>query len=177
VYDKSGAGGENKNSRASAEVPGVHFYGFRQIEENPVFYALADAFILPSSWEEWGLVVNEAMACSLPVIVSQTVGCAEDLLAAGLPPGLADLRLDPPVKLVPGLRQNGFVFDPGSPESLAAALADLTTHPQLGSTMGQASRQIVQTVSCDVFAENALRAAQVALGEDPALLPAVAPCM
>lgn len=58
----------------------VFFYGFRQIEENPVFYALAEAFILPSLKEEWGLVVNEAMACSLPVIVSRTAGCAEDLL-------------------------------------------------------------------------------------------------
>ena len=58
----------------------VFFYGFRQIEENPVFYALAEAFVLPSLKEEWGLVVNEAMACSLPVIVSRTAGCAEDLL-------------------------------------------------------------------------------------------------
>ncbi|MFM8885357.1 MAG: glycosyltransferase, partial [Chthoniobacterales bacterium] len=56
----------------------VFLYGFRQIEENPVFYALAEAFILPSLKEEWGLVVNEAMACSLPVIVSRTAGCAED---------------------------------------------------------------------------------------------------
>src|SRR5262249_55512462 len=61
-------------------TPGVHFYGFRQIEENPVFYALADAFILPSLWEEWGLVVNEAMACGLPVVVSEKAGCVEDLL-------------------------------------------------------------------------------------------------
>jgi len=58
----------------------VFFYGFRQIEENPVFYSLAEAFVLPSLKEEWGLVVNEAMASGLPVIVSRTAGCAEDLL-------------------------------------------------------------------------------------------------
>ena len=58
----------------------VFFYGFRQIEENPVFYALAEAFVLPSLKEEWGLVVNEAMAAGLPVIVSRTAGCAEYLV-------------------------------------------------------------------------------------------------
>src|SRR5262249_11541271 len=66
-------------------APGVHFYGFRQIDENPVFYALADAFVLPSHWEEWGLVVNEAMAAGLPVVVSCRAGCAEDLLGHGWP--------------------------------------------------------------------------------------------
>ena len=60
----------------------VFYYGFRQIEENPVFYALAEAFVLPSLKEEWGLVVNEAMAAGLPVIVSHTAGCAEDLVPA-----------------------------------------------------------------------------------------------
>ena len=81
IYDKTSSNSENKNNKDT--LPGVHFYGFRQIEENPVFYALADAFILPSLWEEWGLVVNEAMAAGLPVVVSETAGCAEDLLKPG----------------------------------------------------------------------------------------------
>jgi glycosyltransferase involved in cell wall biosynthesis len=72
------------NTEHSVENHGgaVFFYGFRQIEENAVFYALAEAFVLPSLYEEWGLVVNEAMAAGLPVIVSRTAGCAEDLLPA-----------------------------------------------------------------------------------------------
>ncbi len=166
VYDKSEAGGKISIVQAPTTAPGVHFYGFRQIDENPLFYALAEAFILPSSWEEWGLVVNEAMACSLPVVVSETVGCAEDLLVPGSPPGLADLRLDPPLKMVSGLRQNGFVFHPDSPAALTAALNDLSLHPELREAMGQASRQIVETFSCEAFAENALRAAHAALGEE-----------
>ena len=62
---------------------GVHFFGFRQIDVNPTFFALAEAFIMPSLWEEWGLVVNEALACSTPVIVSANAGCAEDLVLEG----------------------------------------------------------------------------------------------
>jgi len=167
VYDKSRVGGEKPTSQAPATTPGVHFYGFRQIDENPLFYALAEAFILPSSREEWGLVVNEAMACGLPVVVSETVGCAEDLLVAGSPSGLAELRIEPPLTMISGLRQNGFVFPPDSSEALAGALNDLSLHPELRELMGQAGRQIVETVSCDVFAMNALRAARAALGEEP----------
>jgi len=85
VYDKTQCGLKAESrANGSDAPPGVHFYGFRQIEDNPVFYALADVFILPSLWEEWGLVVNEAMACGLPVVVSETVGSAEDLLPANL---------------------------------------------------------------------------------------------
>ena len=65
---------------SAAQGGAVYFYGFRQIEENAIFYALAEAFVLPSLKEEWGLVVNEAMAAGLPVIVSRTAGCAEDLV-------------------------------------------------------------------------------------------------
>ena len=70
----------NTENSVESDRGAVYFYGFRQIEENPVFYALAEVFVLPSLKEEWGLVVNEAMAAGLPVIVSRTAGCAEDLL-------------------------------------------------------------------------------------------------
>jgi glycosyltransferase involved in cell wall biosynthesis len=97
------------------------------------------------------------------VIVSESVGCAEDLLVAGPPAGLAELRLVPPLKQTSGLRQNGFVFNPESSEALAAALADLSLHPELRAVMGHASRRIVETFSCEAFAENALRGAHAAL--------------
>jgi glycosyltransferase involved in cell wall biosynthesis len=170
VYEKTDAGTKEPISNRTAQPPGVHFYGFRQIDENPVFYALADAFILPSLWEEWGLVVNEAMASGLPVIVSETVGCVEDLLEPGFPPGLAAPDLQPPLKMVAGLRQNGFAFNPEDPESLADALLDLALHPDLRTAMGQTSRRIVEKFSCDNFARNALRSAQVAMGDNPSQL-------
>jgi glycosyltransferase involved in cell wall biosynthesis len=73
----------------------VHFFGFIQYDELPYFYNHAKALILPSWSDQWGLVVNEAMACGLPVLVSEKCGCAPDLVVNG---------------------KNGFTFDPNDPE-------------------------------------------------------------
>jgi glycosyltransferase involved in cell wall biosynthesis len=148
--------------------PGVHFFGFRQIDENPVFYTLADVFILPSLWEEWGLVVNEAMACGVPVVVSATAGCAEDLLEpwdknVRIPLQTA-LDLDR-VGLTSNLRNNGFVFNPQSPDELGKVAWVLESSKTLRNLMGQASRRNVEKFSCDNFGFNAVRAVHAALGE------------
>ena len=142
------------------ESPGVHFYGFRQIDQNPVFYALADAFVLASLYEEWGLVVNEAMASGLPVVVSETAGCAEDLLEMGYPAstGSADQESIQQSRLAPKLRRNGFVFSPGCAEELSRILRALESQPNLRIGMGEESRRIVEKFSCRFFAENAMNA-------------------
>lgn len=64
------------------EVPLV-FLGFRNQTELPEAYAMADLMVLPSGTETWGLVVNEALACGTPVVVSDAVGCAPDLVVEG----------------------------------------------------------------------------------------------
>lgn len=160
-----------ESSEASDSLPAIShkencgtafFYGFRQIEENPVFYSLAEAFVLPSLKEEWGLVVNEAMAAGLPVIVSRTAGCAEDLVphakfAKGAESGglaATDGSLEQ--------RSNGFVFDPKSCDALATALALVTDMGDRRSEMGQRSREIVAGFSCENFVRQALRAAEAA---------------
>lgn len=62
----------------------IRFAGFRNQSELPAFYAAADALILPSDGREtWGLTVNEAMACGVPAIVSDAVGCSPDLIDEG----------------------------------------------------------------------------------------------
>lgn len=61
----------------------VYFTGFINQEKMPVAYKLGDFFILPSLSETWGLSVNEAMACGRPVIISDRVGCAPDLVKDG----------------------------------------------------------------------------------------------
>jgi glycosyltransferase involved in cell wall biosynthesis len=67
-------------------LPGPCSYG-----DLPSRYGLAEAFIHASTVEQWGLVVNEAMAAGLPVLVSSTCGCAPELVQ----PGVTGLRFDP----------------------------------------------------------------------------------
>ena len=68
----------------------VHFLGFQNQSAMPIVYRLGDVFVLPSRGpgETWGLAVNEAMASGRPVIVSDRVGCAPDLVV-GEQTGLA----------------------------------------------------------------------------------------
>jgi 1,2-diacylglycerol 3-alpha-glucosyltransferase len=67
--------------RAGLIDPGkVQFAGFVHRDQLAGYYALADAFVFPSHTDPWGLVVNEAMACGLPVIASDAAGCTADLV-------------------------------------------------------------------------------------------------
>jgi glycosyltransferase involved in cell wall biosynthesis len=161
-----GRSGTQGMAAPSTKKPGVHFYGFRQIDENPCFYALADAFVLPSVHEEWGLVVNEAMASGLPVVVSEAAGCAEDLLENGRPRSVGlngALEASLQNGISGRIRRNGFIFDPASVEEIAAILGIMDSQKEMRQAMGMASRQIVEKFSCRSFAENALLAAQTAL--------------
>ena len=62
--------------------PRLHFLGFQNQSQMPALYHMADVFCLPSAGpgETWGLAVNEALACGTPCLVSDRVGCGEDLL-------------------------------------------------------------------------------------------------
>ena len=82
----SGSGEQEAELRkraADENIADVTFAGFRQIEELPTYYAAAGCFIHPAIIEPWGLVVNEAMAAGLPVIVSNLpAGALPDLVEA-----------------------------------------------------------------------------------------------
>jgi len=59
----------------------LHWLGFVRQDKLREFYSVLDGFVLPSSYNEtWGLVVNEAMECGVPCLVSESVGCAPDLV-------------------------------------------------------------------------------------------------
>lgn len=102
--------------QAASVSPGlIHFTGFAQREKMSTYYALAQMLILPTYTDTWGLVVNEAMACGLPVIVSRAAGCVADLVRENW---------------------NGLLFPPGDMVSLANAMARLASHPDECARMG-----------------------------------------
>jgi glycosyltransferase involved in cell wall biosynthesis len=82
----AGSGELEAELRKIAAASSVHadFMGFVNQSELPAVYATADLLVLPSDGQEtWGLVVNEAMACGIPAVVSDAVGCGPDLIDPG----------------------------------------------------------------------------------------------
>ncbi len=120
----------------------VHFPGFVQYPELPRYYALAEAFILASTTEQWGLVVNEAAASALPLLVSSRCGSAAELVTEG---------------------ENGFSFDPTTPQAIADAFAKLPADSAALARMGQRSRELVAEHSPRKFGEKLLEAARMGL--------------
>jgi glycosyltransferase involved in cell wall biosynthesis len=121
----------------------VHFPGFRQVDELVAFYGLAGCFVHPAVADQWGLVVNEAMAAGLPVIVSRTAGCASDLVEEGA---------------------NGFTFAPRSGEELADLLTRVAAMPDdRRAAMGAAGQRRIARFRPEDFAEALARA--IAAGE------------
>jgi len=119
----------------------VNFPGFVQYENLPLYYGLAQVFWLPSVKDTWGLVVNEAMACGLPVLVSRSCGCCEDLVHE---------------------EENGFSFDPRDIDGMGAKLLKISDGDCDLVHMGRKSRSIISHWGCDTFAQNLWKAAEVA---------------
>jgi glycosyltransferase involved in cell wall biosynthesis len=93
----------------------------------PDMYAAATCFILPSSFEPWGLVVNEAMAAGLPIILSDAVGALPDLLTT----------------------ENGWSFNHNSVADCVRCLNQLAaTSPDQLSQMGKRSKSIINSFDC-----------------------------
>jgi glycosyltransferase involved in cell wall biosynthesis len=97
----------------------------------PEFLALSNVLVLPSLSEPWGLVVNEAMACGLPVIVSNRCGCASDLVRDG---------------------ENGFIFDPQDSSQLSSLLIRFMNNQVDITSMQVLSKQGIQPYSPEAVA-------------------------
>ena len=107
----------------------VFLYNFAQYSQLPQFYAGASALIIPSISDQWGLVVNEAMACNLPVLVSKNCGCSVDLVQE---------------------EKNGFVFSPEK-DSICGVLCRFNTITNNNiAEMGMKSFSIISNYTLDV---------------------------
>jgi glycosyltransferase involved in cell wall biosynthesis len=131
-------------ARAEAALPAsaVRFLGSRPLDALPLYYQLADLFVLPSVEEVWGLVVNEAELAGLPVVVSETCGAAADLVEPGV---------------------NGYRVPPADVEALHRAVSDILHDAEQTRRMGRESRRVVERCSPPKVAAALLRAANLAL--------------
>jgi 1,2-diacylglycerol 3-alpha-glucosyltransferase len=121
----------------------VQFPGFIQYQQLPAYYGLASAFVHASTIEPWGLVVNEAMAARLPVLVSSACGCAPELVYEGV---------------------NGWTFDPEDKEALVQGLKSLQSQGTAGLVaMGLKGQDLMRLWSPALFGANMVKAAEAAL--------------
>lgn len=103
--------------------PTVFFPGFRPYPELPRFHAQAGCFIHPALEEPWGLVLNEAAACSLPILASVSTGAAETLVENGT---------------------NGWTFDPRDAQALARLMQRIASPDCPRSQLGAASLRLLE---------------------------------
>lgn len=128
----AGDGPERAECEANARsiFPGaVHFAGFVHRDELASYYGLAECLVLPTHSDTWGMVVNEAMACGLPVICSEVAGSAADLVKA-----------------------NGRTVAARDGGQLAAAMQEIASDSGLRERMARESREIIQQYSPEACA-------------------------
>lgn len=118
-----GNGGLSKLVESVAfDHPAIEYLGRLSGEALMHVYSQADVFVLPSRMEPWGLVINEALAASLPVIATDRVGCVDDLVRDG---------------------GNGWIVPCANPVRLADAMRIFIKQPETAERMGQISRQMI----------------------------------
>jgi 1,2-diacylglycerol 3-alpha-glucosyltransferase len=143
VFAGTGAANRELVERAARIVPGtIQFLGFVHREHLPEVYALADGLIFPTHSDPWGLVVNEAMACSLPVVATNVAGCAIDLVRDGW---------------------NGFVVPPSKVSELAVAMASLAEDSERRMEMGIRGKERIAANSPAAWAKGIVEAVESVL--------------
>jgi len=139
VFAGDGVSREELTQRARRITPGtVCFPGFTQREDLAGLYALAEGLVLPTHSDTWGLVVNEAMACGLPIIVSSVAGCSADLVEDGW---------------------NGYVVPARDSEKLSVAIDSLLRQPDLRQQMSARSLERIRNYSPEACADGLAAAA------------------
>ncbi|HUA13887.1 MAG TPA: glycosyltransferase family 4 protein [Verrucomicrobiae bacterium] len=146
VFVGEGVARRRLEEQAAGVSPGtVQFVGFAQRDQLPAYYALSEALILPTHTEPWGLVVNEAMACGVPVILSEVAGCAADLVTDNW---------------------NGLLVPPNDRAALETSMTKIATDSELRISMAAGARERVSAYSAEEWAAGIERA--VLIGSDHA---------
>lgn len=120
----------------------VHLPGFLQQEALLPYFSHAKCFVHASIQEQWGLVVNEAMAAGLPVLVSNRCGCFEDLIADGI---------------------TGFGFNPERADQLAELMSRVSDSSFQLESMGAAALKRIQLFSPTLFSQGLMQAIECAV--------------
>jgi len=143
VYVGGGSLAAELKARAASAGPGsILVAGFAQRERLASYYALADVLVFPTHSDPWGLVVNEAMACGLPVVATSAAGCVPNLVTDGW---------------------NGRVVEAGDTAQLASAMAELAADSEVRRDMAVHSRERIAEYSPQACAAGL---AQVALASE-----------
>jgi 1,2-diacylglycerol 3-alpha-glucosyltransferase len=121
-------------------IKSIHFLGWKQFDELIAHYSLAKAVILPSLSEPWGLVVNEAMCCGLPVLVSRNCGCVPELCQD---------------------KVNALMFDPLDKKSLTQSMLSLSSSEFDVDAMGRKSLEIISSYTPKNWAQGLLKTIEI----------------
>lgn len=122
----------------SGGLPRLHWLGFQNQSRTRDWYFAADLLVVPSEFETWGLVVNEAFSCGLPALVSDTCGAADDLVDN---------------------EKTGFVYPLGALESAKSYVSRLIENRSLQKELAEQARQKVNNYyRPDQFAESIAQA-------------------
>lgn len=126
-------------TQMAANQPNIHFTGHLDGAEKSSWYAAADLFVLPTRHDPWGLVVNEAMAFGLPVVVTDAAGCAADLV-----------------------KGNGRVVPAENVPALTHAMDELLANKPLRQVMGKLSQELIKPYNVQNAAAAFLQAIHMA---------------
>jgi glycosyltransferase involved in cell wall biosynthesis len=115
----------------------ISFTGFLNQSQIARAYASGDVLVLPSVGETWGMVVNEAMACGLPALVSDRVGCGPDLVTSG---------------------HTGLIFPHGNVSALSASMVRMARDRVQLNLMGCEAQKRIQRYSLPAAVDGVLQA-------------------
>ena len=137
--------GHLRKRSLSEGLKNVVFTGFQQKQNLPRYYVASDVFVFPTIGDPYGLVVNEAMACSLPVISTSATGEIYDRIEDGV---------------------NGYIVPAEDSVALCNRMEQLAHDPELRVRMGQASAKKIAGHTPEQWAEDFERAVDSILTVD-----------